>query len=197
MRSFAWLLLPLFGVLLWHGVLGITGTVRYDFDLRSGETADGPAVAEGNVGVPLRIRIPSIAVDAAIGKAALTAAGAMDVPKDPLETVWFELGPRPGEAGSAAIAGHVDWLKGARGVFADLHKVKVGDTITVQDDQGADVSFVVRESRKYDAAADALDVFSSQDGKAHLNIITCAGAWDKRAKRYPERLVVFADKAAD
>ena len=80
--------------------------------------------------------------------------------------------------------------------LGDLEPVelKSGDTIKVRDAEGKDVSFVVRESRRYDAAADAKDVFGSNDGKAHLNIITCAGAWDTSAGQYAKRLVVFADK---
>ena len=62
------------------------------------------------------------------------------------------------------------------------------------DDKGTLTSFVVRESRKYNVAADATAVFISNDGKAHLNLITCNGAWDARAKTYTKRLVVFADK---
>ncbi|MFZ2299818.1 MAG: class F sortase [Candidatus Moraniibacteriota bacterium] len=53
---------------------------------------------------------------------------------------------------------------------------------------------MVRESRSFDPDADALDVFSSDDGKAHLNLITCEGVWDKASKRYSKRLVVFTDK---
>jgi LPXTG-site transpeptidase (sortase) family protein len=184
--------------LFWHGVL--TNDVSFPaardgspVSFRSSFGSPTP-VARVSVGVPVRIKIPSIALDAAIEKVALAADGSMDVPKQPLDAAWYELGPRPGEAGSAAVAGHVDWLRGASAAFTDLHEVRPGDKIAVLDDTGAIVSFVVRESRRYDAAADAIDVFSSNDGKAHLNLITCDGAWDKRAKQYSERLVVFADR---
>jgi sortase A len=189
--------LPIFGVVLWHHALNITGVVQYRFELRPGEIArmkEAVLAAPKRVGVPVRIVIPSISVDAAIEKVALTDDGAMDTPKLPLDAGWYELGPRPGETGSAAIAGHVDWYDGETGVFADLHKLKSGDTIIVRDEEGADVSFVVRESRKYDAAADAKDIFGSNDGNAHLSIITCTGSWDTRAGQYTKRLVVFADK---
>jgi LPXTG-site transpeptidase (sortase) family protein len=158
-----------------------------------GESATGHVAGE-NIGVPVRIRIPSIGLDAAIEKVALTADGFMDVPVDPLNTGWYELGPRPGETGSATISGHVNWINNPVAVFADLHNVKSGDRIIVQDDNGAFISFVVREIRSYDAEADAVDVFTSNDGKAHLNLITCDGVWDKVAKSYSQRLVIFTDK---
>lgn len=145
------------------------------------------------IGVPVRIVISRIAVDAAIEHVALAKDGSMDVPKDPMDAGWYEPGPRPGEPGSAVIAGHVDWFKGATGVFANLHKVKPGDVITIQDEAGAPRAFVVREIRTYGAAADAMDVFTSTDGRAHLNLITCGGTWDKKTKQYTKRLIVFTD----
>ncbi|MFA5714473.1 MAG: PAS domain S-box protein [Candidatus Paceibacterota bacterium] len=39
----------------------------------------------------------------------------------------------------------------------------------------------------------ATDIFVSNDGKAHLNLITCGGFLDEVSKSYPKRLVVFAD----
>lgn len=177
--------LAVFGVLFWHN-----NVLTYD------GPPPVPAVRE-SIGVPARIIIPRITVAAPIEKVALTADGSMDVPKLPRNTGWFALGPRPGETGSAVIAGHVDWLNGATAVFASLHKVQPGDNITVIDDAGKALSFVVRESRTYDATEDATDVFSSNDGKAHLNLITCYGAWDKRAKQYTKRLVVFAERVQE
>ncbi len=178
-------------VLIWCGVLA--------YDVRAPAVQANAGVppvpaAWARIGAPARIRIPGIAVDAAIEKVGLAADKSMGVPKDPLNAAWFSLGPRPGETGSAVIAGHVNWFYGATGAFEHLHDVKTGDTIVVQDDVGASISFVVREIRTYDAAADATEVFSSHDGKAHLNLITCDGVWDKRDKQYSKRLVVFADR---
>jgi sortase (surface protein transpeptidase) len=153
-----------------------------------------PAAVAESFGAPAHIWIPSIAVDAIVEHVAMKKDGSMDTPTHPLDVGWYSLGPRPGEPGSAAIAGHVDWWKGATAVFKDLRKVNIGDVITVQDEEGKEVSFIVRESRSYKAADDAREVFVSTDGKAHLNLITCDGAWDKNAGQYARRLVVFADK---
>lgn len=152
-----------------------------------------PAIEEGE-GNPVYITIPSIGVDAPVERVALTSDGYMDVPRDPGNAGWYALGPRPGEVGSAAIAGHVAWFDGETAVFSGLHKVVPGDTILVRNDDGSDAAFVVREIRTYAADADATDVFLSRDGKAHLNLITCVGEWDRDAGQYAERLVVFADQ---
>ena len=160
--------------------------------------ADAPTLAvQGDIGLPVRIKIPSIRVNAVIRSVGLASDGSMGVPKLPRDTAWYKLGPKPGETGSAVIAGHVNWYNGATGSFERLKNLRPGDAITVQDDKGARVSFVVREIRKVDAAANATDIFTSQDGKAHLNLVTCAGVWNKRTKQYTQRLVVFADKAME
>ena len=147
-----------------------------------------------SAGLPIRIKIPKIKVDAAIENVGLTPKGEMGTPKLPHNTAWYNLGPRPGEVGSAAIAGHLNWYNGATGVFEDLSQLRVGDEIMVQDDKGAVSTFIVRKIRMYSPKEDASEVFVSNDGRAHLNLITCDGAWDENTKQYSRRLVVFADK---
>jgi len=154
----------------------------------------GAAAATENIAAPARIRIPSIKVDALIEPVALTATAAMDTPKNPLDAGWYDLGPRPGETGSAVVDGHVDWYNGGGAVFANLDKLKAGDKIMIDDANGLTVTFTVRESLRFDPSADATAVFISNDGLSHLNLITCDGVWDKQAKQYSKRLVVFADK---
>ncbi|MFH1193845.1 MAG: class F sortase [bacterium] len=145
-------------------------------------------------GFPARLKIPSINTEALIESAGLAPDGAMDVPKDRDNAAWFNLGPRPGENGSAVIAGHYGWKDGKRSVFDNLYKLRKGDKIYIEDDKGVIITFVVRESRRYNPEADASGVFGSNDGKPHLNLITCEGSWDEDSKSYLNRLVVFADK---
>ncbi len=145
-------------------------------------------------GLPIRLKIPSINVDATVEYVGLNSDGAMDVPKSSDNVAWFNSGPRPSENGSAVIAGHYGWRSGIQAVFDELYKVRKGDKIYIEDNGGVVVSFVVRKIRRYDQAADASDVFGSNDGKSHLNLITCEGSWDKSQKSYSDRLVVFADK---
>lgn len=183
------------GVVLWQNVfVQAVPEVSAVEEMALGKPEARVSTMRESTGVPVRLKIASIDLDAPIEQVGLTADGLMDVPKHPFNTGWYELGPRPGEMGSAAIAGHVDWIDGSAAVFADLNKVQVGDRVTVEDNTGAVVSFLVRDIRTYDAGADAADVFISDDGKAHLNIITCHGAWDKGSQQYSKRLVVFTDK---
>lgn len=151
-------------------------------------------VKKVEIKLPVRLRIPQINVDAPIEYVGLTADGVMDSPIVPDVTGWYNLGPKPGEIGSAVIDGHFGWKNGIPAVFDNLHKLSKGDKIYVEDDNGVTITFVVRNIRSYDSKADASDVFGSSDGKAHLNIVTCEGPWNINLKSRPSRIVVFTDK---
>lgn len=153
-----------------------------------------PFPAQASFGLPVRLKIPGINVEAALEYVGLTPKGAMGVPKDFTNVAWFNLGPRPGEKGSAVMAGHYGRKNGKGSVFDNLYKLRPGDKLSVEDDQGTIISFVVRATRRYDPNANASAVFGSNDGKAHLNLVTCEGTWDKISQSYSQRLVIFTDQ---
>ncbi len=161
----------------------------------SGQGARASTTVPGAVlDTPLRLSIPVIGLDTRLESVGLTPEGAMDVPTDPSTAAWFDLSPAPGEVGSAVIAGHFGWRDGIPAVFDNLSLLRKGDIVSVQSTDGRTTQFMVREIRTYDAYADAASVFYSSDGKAHLNLITCEGAWNPATKTYSNRLVVFTDK---
>lgn len=153
------------------------------------------AAQTNNQGLPLRLKIPSINVNVAIEYVGVTSQGAMGVPTNTTTVGWFDYGPRPGERGSAVIAGHFDGEHGDAGVFAHLSELKEGDKIFVEYRQGISIPFIVRTRRLYDPGY-ASDVFSRSDG-AHLNLITCDGVWEGNKKSYSKRLVIFTDMTND
>lgn len=146
-------------------------------------------------GLPVRLRIPAIEVDAYVGAVGVNSSGEMAVPANSHDVGWFEFGPRPGERGSSVITGHLDSESGEDGVFVDLNKLQMGDLLYIEDDRGVTVTFRVRESRIYDPGY-ADEVFDQSEGE-HLNLITCDGAWDGDKKSFKKRLVVFTDKILD
>ena len=146
------------------------------------------------VGLPKRLKIPSINVDAPVEYVGLTSDGAMDVPKDIVNVGWFNLGPRPGGNGNAVIAGHYGTINNIPHVFDNLHNLHKDDKIYIEDEKGRNIIFVVREIQRYGKDQDSSGIFGSSDGKAHLNLITCTGVWNNTEKTFSERLVVFTDK---
>lgn len=159
-----------------------------------GGSLQSPAQSGAVPPTPVRLKIPTIHVDAAIVQVGLTPDGAMDAPKGPGDVGWFTPGKRPGEIGSAVMDGHFGWKDGIRAVFDNLSRLRKGDKIYVIDTAGTTAVFIVRDIRTYDPNADASSVFGSNDGTSHLNLITCEGAWNAVSKTYADRLVVFADK---
>jgi LPXTG-site transpeptidase (sortase) family protein len=140
---------------------------------------------------PVRLIIPAIGVNAGVQLLGVTSKGTMEVPNNAVDVGWFNFGPRPGEKGSAVMAGHFDGKNGEPGVFANLDKLKIGDKIYVEDKGGKSAIFEVTGSRVYGPGF-AEEVFSSNDG-IYLNLVTCDGVWDGTKKSYSQRLVVFAD----
>lgn len=149
---------------------------------------------EINFGLPVRLKIPVINIDSVVEHVGLAPDGTMDIPKNPDDVAWFQLGQRPGENGSAVIAGHYGWKDNLISSFDNLHKLKKGDKLYIEDENGIVISFIVREIKNYTSKADVSDVFSSYDDKAHLNLVTCEGVWNEIFKNYSGRLVVFTDR---
>ena len=155
-------------------------------------TAVQPAQTEVNL--PVRLKISKINVDAALDYVGLTPEGDMDTPSTPAKAGWYRQGPRPGEEGSSVIDGHYGWVNDVPAVFDKLHTLQKGDKVQIEAKKGVTITFVVRELRMYAPNEEAKAVFRSSDGKPHLNLITCQGAWNKTQQSYSNRLVVFADK---
>jgi len=119
--------------------------------------------------LPIRMMIPKISVDAPVEYMGLTSDGSMDAPVEPSSVGWFH-------------------------PFDNLHKLKKGDKVYVENKKKEITTFIVTKTQTYDPDADTSQVFGSNDGLSHLNIITCAGVWDEIEKSHSNRLVVFTNK---
>lgn len=146
-----------------------------------------------NVGLPVRLVIPALNIDARIEEVGITTLGMMGIPEQVTNVGWFKFGYRPGEVGSAVIAGHFNDSFGEGAVFENLYKLKKGDILYVEDDNGVFTVFTVQKSAVYDAGF-ADEIFNRNDG-TYLNLITCDGVWDGIKKSFSKRLVVFSDMA--
>ncbi len=148
------------------------------------------------IGIPTRLRIPAVGIDAAVEVVGLDREGAMDTPKDFDETAWYELGPRPGEPGNAVINGHVDSAALKRGaVFWNLPQVQPGNLIIVIGDDESEHRFIVTSLQAYTPQNVPVDqIFGPADG-AHLNLITCDAStpFNRRTGEYGGWLLVTSD----
>ncbi len=149
----------------------------------------------GLTDAPTRLIIPAIAVDAAVQSVGRTASGRMGIPTNFTDVAWYNLGPKPGEAGSAVVDGHLDTGRDANAVFARLNELITGDEIDVLDETGKKIRFRVTAMEIYDEANAPLNkIFDQSETKARLNLITCDGVWNQKKRDYNKRLVVYSER---
>jgi len=152
--------------------------------------AAGPDAAAFADATPLRLVIPSISVDARVESRGLTRSKNLDTALDYHNVAWYDLGPRPGEAGNAVINGHVNWWTG-NAVFTYLARVRPGDRIEVVRADGTAVWFRVTAKRVVAANARVASLFAPS-AVPTLTLITCAGVWDALTFSDTQRLLVSA-----
>ena len=116
--------------------------------------------------------------------------GSMDVPDNLWTSSWLSEGPRPGQAGSAVIAGHRGI--GTPGLFGHLEGVRAGDRIYVADATGGELIFeVTRVASLSLSRATQVAVFGPTSQR-QLVLVTCYGKYVSSTNSYDHRLVVFS-----
>lgn len=170
---------------------------------RSAEAAipviEPAAAAEG------RIRIPSLGLDAPLGRQQVASDGTMPMPYGPVDVAWYDFGLHPGlggiplTSGNTILSGHVDYAAnvsyaGVRyngpAVFADLGRLLPGATVQIV--RGRTVIYRVISVDVLPAdRANWLDEFASTPVEM-LTLFTCAGEFNPRTAAYSDRVVVKA-----
>lgn len=136
-------------------------------------------LVEGPVGVPTRLEIEGLGVDAPVSPVGTTPENAQEVPAALDETGWWRDGAVPGAPGNAVIVGHT--ASADDGVFDPLVDVEAGDEILVTGSDGT-AAFTVERSESVpveDFGDVAADVYRA-DGASGLVLMTC-GDWNGSA----------------
>ena len=118
----------------------------------------------------------------------------MEVPKRFDTAGWYMLGRRPGELGNAVLAGHLD-SKAGPAVFWRLKELQPGDEVIVTGDDGQERRFLVRAQETYRYDQVPIKQIFGRGQEIGLNLITCAGTFDRRTQNYEQRLVVYTTLA--
>jgi LPXTG-site transpeptidase (sortase) family protein len=140
-------------------------------------------------GEPARVVIPAIDVDVDLVRLGLQTDGAMQVPDFGLAG-WYTEGPKPGHAGPAVIAAHVDSRAGPD-VFYRLGDLTVGDEIHVVYDSGDDVTFLVDSSEQTPKDELPVDTIWPTTNDRLLTLVTCGGEFDRSVRHYRDNLIVY------
>jgi len=143
--------------------------------------------------LPKLLEIPKIGVSANVQSVGLNSKREMDVPSNDWDVAWYNLGPKPGNIGSAVIAGHLDNKFGKPAVFWNLDELKTGDDVYVIDGNNNKKHFQVVSFERYETGTAPLEKIFGASDEAYLNLITCGGVWDKTKNNYSERFVVFTE----
>jgi len=136
--------------------------------------------------------VSSVAIDVPVRPVGVEPDGSMSIPDSAGTAGWYRFGARPGDrAGTTVIAGHVDTRREGLGPFARLSASRRGATIMIIDTEGRRSVYRITELTRIDKdRADLAQVFD-RDGTPRLQVITCAGANDRRTG-YRDYLIVTA-----
>lgn len=153
--------------------------------------ADIGVLAPSDVAAPVTVEIPSLGILGPVLPAGVNAENQLDVPPDALSLVWYRHGPSPGGAGSAVIAGHLNW-KGVTGIFSDLALLPVGEVVTVTYDDGSRRDFAVTTVQLVPKPAVSVDGTFARRGDGVLRLVTCGGEFDDAVSSYKSNVIATA-----
>ncbi len=142
--------------------------------------------------VPVRLRVPSVDLDAPLDQVGVRDDGLMEIPDDGDRAGWYRYGPAPGDdEGSAVLAGHVDTQEGL-GAMAALMDVPLDAEVEVEMDDGSVLGYRVigRETIEKDELP--VEELFDRSGPARLTLVTCGGPWRYEASSYRDNVVVVA-----
>ena len=157
----------------------------------SGPTTRGLILSRSR---PLRLRIPAIGVDSALGKIGLNRQGQIVTP--PLvrdsHAYWLTVSPTPGQLGPATIIGHVDSAAYGPGVFFKLGALRQRDKIYLTRADGTVALFEVEKVAEYSKATFPTQKVYGNIDHAGLRLITCGGTFNQAIGSYESNIVVYA-----
>lgn len=159
----------------------------------SGEGAQGPGAARLSKSRPVAVDIPRIGARSSLVELGLKQDRSLEVPpvSQPMQAGWYRNGPTPGEPGPAVILGHVDG-SGSEGIFYRLGQLKPNDVINVQREDGTVARFAVQHVDRAPKSNFPTAAVYGSTPDPQLRVITCGGAFDRKAHSYLDNVIVFA-----
>lgn len=151
---------------------------------------------ETNRSVPVTLRIPAIGLAVPLGSTlGLNPDGSVQVPTGTAQPGWFQLGPTPGQLGSAVMLGHVDSYQGP-GVFFQLRTLAAGDQVDVGLADGTTAQFTVNSIAMYSKQQFPAPQVYGSHGSSALQLVTCGGVFDSQTGSYLSNVVVYTSLTA-
>jgi sortase (surface protein transpeptidase) len=149
---------------------------------------------------PTHIAIPSVDLSADIISVGLNTDGTLGTP--PLDNAkvagWYDLGPAPGQDGSAVIDAHVDsaLMQDYRGAFFTLGSARPGMHIDVTRADHTVAEFTVDEVQVALKTQFPSGKVYTPTPYPSLRLITCGGDFDSETHEYLGSTIVYAHLTA-
>ncbi len=142
--------------------------------------------------LPTQLSIPTIGVETSIQQVGVTTSGNMATPTNYTDVGWYKYGPRPGEMGSAVIAGHRRNAAFLPAVFYHIKDLAIGDEIFITRKDGTKLRFKVIRSEFYNYEDVPTRQLFLETGAAYLKLVTCEGEWREVDRTARERRIITA-----
>ena len=144
---------------------------------------------------PRLITIEKIKVYARVKSMGILTSGALATPRNTNDAGWYNGSSKPGDGGASMIVGHAMGATGT-GVFYNLKKLNVGDTIKVERGDGQVFRYAVvsKEQVPADKVDNSKMLLPVTTGKPGLNLMTCGGKFDAKEQTFDERILIYAEQ---
>ncbi|HEY0699241.1 MAG TPA: class F sortase, partial [Micromonospora sp.] len=189
---------PLAVILVLVGVFatgaGLGRTASWPWDWLSGDNRppprEFPVLAASR---PIRVKIPSIKVDAPVRRVGLAPDGSIAVPalSEHNQAGWYDRGPTPGEFGPAIIVGHSDTTSGPS-IFYHLSRLRPGAKVEVVREDRSVAIFQVNSVEHFGKDRLPAERVYGDFSRPGLRLITCGGEWLGGGIGYSDNIVAFA-----
>ncbi|MEH6780224.1 MAG: class F sortase [Rhodoglobus sp.] len=164
-------------------------TAEIDVPRQSSEIAPVEQLA-----APVRIQIPSVAIDLQITPVGVQDDGLMQIPENIRVAGWYRFGPSPAsETGSTVITAHVDDFEQGLGPFAYLKEMPADAEIVVTTDDGVDHRYALESVQNIEKKQLPLDQVFDRGGAPRIVLITCGGQFDENVLNYSDNVIAIAN----
>ncbi|MCL2766160.1 MAG: class F sortase [Peptococcaceae bacterium] len=144
----------------------------------------------GNDGtaIPVRMRIPALALDYPMQGTGATRTGAMEIVPALTIVSWYKSGPIPGNPGNAILGGHNMW-GGVRSQLFTLDELEIGDVMEIDYADDTSLRFMLESVFVYAMATVPADLILDMQGEARVTLITCKPPFNPSTGTSDNRIV--------
>ncbi len=145
--------------------------------------------------LPRALYISKLGIAARVLPMGVNPDGSVQAPLNIYDSGWYSGSVQPGQIGAVFIDGHASGPTHF-GLFGNLYKLTVGDTLQIEKGDGTRLTYKVVHTEVVDK--DKVDMKSMllPYGKAlrGLNLMTCAGEWVQNGKTLSQRVLVYTEQ---